>query len=345
MVVTHRRHRLRWTGQERSSRRLWSRGETHNRLGSVPFATHPPAARITRARRSGCASAGRCPNWVAATSGGGSRSSQPCPTSATRGVRDERIDAASAPRRACRGRADRGVPLAADRRDGTGGRRARRRAASVDLVCERAGMSRRTFYEHFTDGEQCFVSAVGQAFDQLFAAINAAVGTEAQDWEDRACTTVAALIATLDLTCCAPRVVSRKRQRRCVEHPPRGGAPLGAGARRRSDRGGRGPPRRCRTRGVGAIFELATDPILADEPLQSIVAPALYTALAPFTGRRTASRRAADPPRIASVSVVRAADVPLAPRPTGCWSPSSLGRPCCTSTGIPARGTRGRPCG
>ena len=51
-----------------------------------------------------------------------------------------------------------------------------RRAASVELVCERAGMSRRTFYDHFTDGEQCFVSAVGQAFDQLFAAINAEVG-------------------------------------------------------------------------------------------------------------------------------------------------------------------------
>lgn len=191
-----------------------------------------------------------------------------------------------------------------------------RRAASVDLVCERAGMSRRTFYEHFTDGEQCFVSAVGQAFDQLFAAINAAVGTEPQDWEDRACTTVAALIATLDR--------DRTLARLCVIEPHSGsavalsirhaavhrlalvlaaGATVGdAGLRDAAARGA-----------VGAILELATDPILADESLQPIVAPALYTALAPFTGRRVASRRAADPPRIATVSVVGAVGVPLAP--------------------------------
>jgi AcrR family transcriptional regulator len=178
-----------------------------------------------------------------------------------------------------------------------------RRTASVELVCERARMSRRTFYEHFTDGEQCFVSAVGQAFDQLFAAINAAVGAEPQDWEDRACTTVAALIATLDR--------DRTLARLCVIEPHSGsavalsirhaavhrlalvlaaGATVGDAALR--DSAARGA--------VGAILELATDPILADESLQSIVAPALYTALAPFTGRRVASRRAANPPQIST---------------------------------------------
>jgi TetR/AcrR family transcriptional regulator len=182
-----------------------------------------------------------------------------------------------------------------------------RRAASVELVCERAGMSRRTFYENFTDGEQCFVGAIGQAFDQLFAAITAAVGAEPQDWEDRACTTVAALIATLDR--------DRTLARLCVIEPHSGspvalsirhaavhrlalvlaaGATVGDAALR--DAAARGA--------VGAILELATDPILAGEPLQPIVAPALYTALAPFTGRRVASRRAADPPRISAMSVV-----------------------------------------
>jgi AcrR family transcriptional regulator len=172
-----------------------------------------------------------------------------------------------------------------------------RRAASVELVCERAGMSRRTFYEHFTDGEQCFVSAVGQAFDQLFAAIDLAVGAEAQDWEDRACTTVAALIATLDR--------DRTLARLCVIEPHSGspvalsirhaavhrlalvlaaGATVGDALRDAAARGA-----------IGAILELATDPILADESLQPIVAPALYSALAPFTGRRVASLRAADP--------------------------------------------------
>jgi AcrR family transcriptional regulator len=180
-----------------------------------------------------------------------------------------------------------------------------RRAASVELVCERAGMSRRTFYIHFTDGEQCFVSAVGQAFDQLFAAINAAVGAEPQDWEERACTTVAALIATLDR--------DRTLARLCVIEPHSGSAValsirhaavhrlalvLAAGATV-----GDVALRDAAARGaVGAILELATDPILADEPLQPIVAPALYTALAPFTGRRVASLRAATPPQISAAS-------------------------------------------
>ncbi|HEV7494893.1 TetR family transcriptional regulator [Baekduia sp.] len=186
-----------------------------------------------------------------------------------------------------------------------------RRAASVELVCERAGMSRRTFYDHFTDGEQCFVSAVGQAFDQLFAAINTAVGAEPQDWEDRACTTVAALIATLDR--------DRTLARLCVVEPHSGSAValsirhaavhrlalvLAAGATV-GDEGLRDAAARG---AVGAILELATDPILAGESLQPIVAPALYTALAPFTGRRVASLRAADPPRISAMSVVAVAE-------------------------------------
>ena len=188
-----------------------------------------------------------------------------------------------------------------------------RRGASVELVCERAAMSRRTFYDHFTDGEQCFVSAVGQAFDRLFAAINAAVGAEPQDWEDRACTTVAALIATLDR--------DRTLARLCVIEPHSGSAValsirhaavhrlalvLAAGATV-----GDAALRDAAARGaVGAILELATDPILAEEPLQEIVAPALYTALAPFTGRRIASQRAANPPQISRAST------PTAPRRT-----------------------------
>jgi AcrR family transcriptional regulator len=188
-----------------------------------------------------------------------------------------------------------------------------RRAASVELVCERAGMSRRTFYEHFTDGEQCFVSAVGQAFDQLFAAIAAAVGTEPQDWEDRACTTVAALIATLDrdrtlARLCVIESYSGSPVALSIRHAAvhrlalvlAAGATVGDAALR--DAAARGA--------VGGILELATDPIRVGEPLQPIVAPALYTALAPFTGRRAASQRAADPPQISSPRVVQA-DAPL----------------------------------
>ncbi|MET0602407.1 MAG: TetR family transcriptional regulator [Baekduia sp.] len=189
-----------------------------------------------------------------------------------------------------------------------------RRGAIVELVCERAGVSRRTFYEHFTDGEQCFVSAIGQAFDQLFAAINAAVGAaESHDWEDRACMTVVALVATLDR--------DRTLARLCVIEP-HSGSPVALSIRHAAVHRlalalaagatvGDETLRDAAARGaVGAILELATDPILDGESLQPIVAPALYTALAPFTGRRVASQRAADPPHIAAMSVAAAADAP-----------------------------------
>jgi AcrR family transcriptional regulator len=176
-----------------------------------------------------------------------------------------------------------------------------RRAATVEAACERAGMSKRSFYEHFTDGEQCFVGAVGQAFDQLFAAIDHAVGSRTQDWEDRACTTIAALVAALDR--------DRTMARLCVIEPHSGspvalsirnaavhrlalvlaaGATVGAEALR--DAAARGA--------IGAILELATDPITEGTSLQEIVSPALYFALAPFAGRRAAGIRAADPPQI-----------------------------------------------
>ncbi len=176
-----------------------------------------------------------------------------------------------------------------------------RRAATVDTTCERAGMSKRTFYLHFTDSEQCFVGAVGQAFDQLFAAIDHALAERPQDWEDRACTAIAALIAALDR--------DRTMARMCLVETHSGSAValsirnaavhrlarmLGAGATV-------GDPemRDAAARGaVGAILELVGDPVIGGAPLQEVVGPAIYLGLAPFAGRRAASIRAANPPRI-----------------------------------------------
>ena len=175
-------------------------------------------------------------------------------------------------------------------------------AATVDATCERAGMSKRSFYGHFTDSEQCFIGAVGQAFDQLFAAIDHALAERPQDWEDRACTAIAALIAALDR--------DRTMARMCLIETHSGSAValsirnaavhrlarmLGAGATV-------GDPemRDAAARGaVGAILELVGDPVLEGAPLQEIVGPAIYLALAPFAGRRAAGIRAASPPRIA----------------------------------------------
>jgi AcrR family transcriptional regulator/DNA-binding transcriptional ArsR family regulator len=175
-----------------------------------------------------------------------------------------------------------------------------RRAATVEAACERAGMSKRSFYEHFTDGEQCFVSAVGQAFDQLFAAIDL-VASRPLHWEDRACALIAGLIAALDgdrtmarlcvveSHCSGP--VARSIRNAAVH---RLALVLAAGATVGNQALGDAAARGA----IGAIFELVTDPIAAGAPLQEVMGPAVYLGLVPFAGRRTASARAAHAPQM-----------------------------------------------
>ena len=55
------------------------------------------------------------------------------------------------------------------------------RVAVADVV-ERAGVSRKTFYEQFANKEECFVAAYDDGVDRLLAAIDAALATLAPDW-------------------------------------------------------------------------------------------------------------------------------------------------------------------
>ena len=55
------------------------------------------------------------------------------------------------------------------------------RVAVADVV-ERAGVSRKTFYEQFANKEECFVAAYDDGVDRLLAAIDAALDTLAPDW-------------------------------------------------------------------------------------------------------------------------------------------------------------------
>lgn len=57
---------------------------------------------------------------------------------------------------------------------------------TVADVVALAGVSRRTFYEHFDDVEHCFVAAYETATRELLAAVESAVrAAEADDWRDR----------------------------------------------------------------------------------------------------------------------------------------------------------------
>ncbi len=57
------------------------------------------------------------------------------------------------------------------------------RAARVADVITRAGVSRKTFYEHFEDKEQCFIAAYLQSLDGLLATTSEAFDAE-DEWVD-----------------------------------------------------------------------------------------------------------------------------------------------------------------
>jgi AcrR family transcriptional regulator len=55
------------------------------------------------------------------------------------------------------------------------------RVAVADVI-ERAGVSRKTFYEQFANKEDCFLAAYDAGVDRLLAAIDEALATLAPDW-------------------------------------------------------------------------------------------------------------------------------------------------------------------
>ena len=55
------------------------------------------------------------------------------------------------------------------------------RVAVADVI-ERAGVSRKTFYEQFANKEECFLAAYDTEADAVLAAIDEAIGTAAPDW-------------------------------------------------------------------------------------------------------------------------------------------------------------------
>lgn len=53
---------------------------------------------------------------------------------------------------------------------------------SVADVVQRAGVSRKTFYEQFSNKDDCFLAAYDATVDRLLAAIEAALAARAPDW-------------------------------------------------------------------------------------------------------------------------------------------------------------------
>jgi AcrR family transcriptional regulator len=57
-------------------------------------------------------------------------------------------------------------------------------AATIDDIVRGAGVSKKTFYEHFADKQECFVAAYEAAAEELFKRVRDAHGTS-DDWLDR----------------------------------------------------------------------------------------------------------------------------------------------------------------
>ena len=198
-----------------------------------------------------------------------------------------------------RGTQSYGLPTQRDRLVAAAGQLAAELGSSsigIHHICQRAGVSRRTFYELYTDRDACFVDVHQEAFGRLVGHVDEAVADAGPEWEDRAVAATQALLSAWD----ADRTLAHV----CLV----------------SSAGGSGETIALRRTAVAQIAgmlagapvqSLAVEPVLAgalgsvwelahqaltDDPENSIAdlaGTAIYLVLAPFVGRRHAMARAA----------------------------------------------------
>jgi AcrR family transcriptional regulator len=163
---------------------------------------------------------------------------------------------------------------------------------TVDQVCERAGVSKRSYYELFGDREGCFVAAVEAALEVLCAPMNAVIAGGGS-WADATGRALAAWLTSFDAD--EPRAW-------LVAVEAGYGSDAACDARRRAfepfvglidrDRGV-APPTGVAL--VGAVLELIYRHLTGpdgDESLMSLITPAAYLLLSPRLGRDEALRAA-----------------------------------------------------
>jgi AcrR family transcriptional regulator len=185
-------------------------------------------------------------------------------------------------------------------------------SVSVELLCERSGMSKRTFYGVFGDREECFVAAVTRAVDDITGQVRAAVGAQDGPLADRVGSVLATLLYELDVDRHRAWLVgveagngsarARRVRDRALE-------PLAVAIDAAGD--GLGPATGAAA--VGAIVELVyrhlTGPD-AETALTALGAPAAFLVFAPLEGRRAALQRAE---AIAAAAAAMEALPPVAP--------------------------------
>jgi AcrR family transcriptional regulator len=191
-------------------------------------------------------------------------------------------------------------------------------ALTVERVCERAGISRRTYYDIFTDVSDGVASAAEEAHERLWSEIDRHVQTLTSD--DRALVVSTAIVAFLTALEARPAVgwlcvvepalyLPRAREARQMLLLHLAG--LIVDGRRIAARQIDGTQVRTAMASVGALWELGfqhlVDPASHGQ-IQELAAPAILAVLSPHVGRAEAMRLAASPPRLPSE---------VAPAPTG----------------------------
>jgi AcrR family transcriptional regulator len=166
----------------------------------------------------------------------------------------------------------------------------------VHHVCQRAGISRRTFYDLYNDRDGCLVETLHAAYGQLLVHVTAAVSDAGAEWEDRTVAATQALLGAFE----ADRVLAHL----CLM--PAAGGHRDALALRRvaiaqiaallADAPVPALPSEPVLAGaLGGVWELALRS-LTDEPeasIEQLAGAAIYLMLTPFVGRRQAASRAA----------------------------------------------------
>ena len=209
-------------------------------------------------------------------------------------------DPAAAPAlNARRGTQSYGLPTQRDRLVAAAGQLAAELGSSsigVHHICQRASISRRTFYELYADREACFVDVHQEAFGRLVGHVAEGVAAAGAEWEDRAVAAIQALLSVWDAdrilahvclvsaaggsdeTLALRRIVISQLTGMLAGAPaqPLPTEPMLAGA-------------------LGSVWELAHQALTddADDSIADLAGTAIYLMLAPFVGRRRAAARAA----------------------------------------------------
>jgi AcrR family transcriptional regulator/DNA-binding MarR family transcriptional regulator len=169
-------------------------------------------------------------------------------------------------------------------------------AVGVHHICQRAGISRRTFYALYADRDACSLDAIGEAQSRLVAHVAAAVAQAGPEWEDRVVAATRTLVAAL----CADPILGHL----CVVAPLAAGQDALALRRAAMDEIARllGPPPPTDVpadlvlaAALGGVWELLRHHLSDDIAEHQVTTAAINTLLAPFVGRRRAATRAQAP--------------------------------------------------